>query len=70
MLRDLPRRSLAPNPDVRHKNNLKEIRSSYVLQEDSTATLTNQTLTALRKSNAPEREGPPPKDFVVQWNWS
>ncbi|CAB3375894.1 Hypothetical predicted protein [Cloeon dipterum] len=34
-------------------------------EEDSMAEkLSNQTVTALRKSNAPEREGPPPKDFV------
>ncbi|XP_059468302.1 nicolin-1-like [Neocloeon triangulifer] len=33
-------------------------------EESMSEKLSSQTLTALRKSNAPEREGPPPKDFV------
>jgi hypothetical protein len=66
VLRDLPRRSLAPNQEANpEKISLSKNNYIYHLQEDAITTLTNQTLIALRKSNAPEREGPPPKDFVV-----
>jgi len=53
-------------PELKQTFNCVQSTKRICFQEDAPAKLANQTLTALRKSNAPEREGPPPKDFVVK----